>query len=524
MSQPPAANDHPPAALPSDQSPNPQQPEAASNPPEPTPTSPPNRPPRPKKKKGPNYALLHSSPLPLSTHPLPPFHPSHPLSLLHLCYTYLSHLLSPPSSHPTTLYTGYFSPQTRSVHITDPRTMRALWEMGFFGKGTLSRSEPSWLERESAKVLAERAGEGVGRGGAAEEATRRRREERRLFKLERARVERGRIERQRAVEEGRITVEEAARLGAGDEGKVGGDGEVGGGGREEEQPLLGTGAPAASLTDGGGQLLDPASAQAEPSLAPGNTIAPTSTGPTEPSVNENPTHPPNPAEQHPELNIPNQEHLQLTLEEAFFLSFALGVLEIRPYPSTTTSTTATPDPNLTPTTLLGLFTAHSTFPPTLTPTPTPPIATLPPDSPFLLAYTTYHHFRSLGWVIRPGVKFAVDYLLYNRGPVFSHAEFGVLVLPAYTHPYWSSAAGLEHRRKGNGGRREGKDWWWLHCVNRVQSQVRKTLVLAFVDVPPPYCEVAAGEGEGGQGIAGLLRRYEIREFVVKRWLANRSRD
>lgn len=44
------------------------------------------------------------------------------------------------------------------------------------------------------------------------------------------------------------------------------------------------------------------------------------------------------------------------------------------------------------------------------------------DNPFLINYVVYHHYRSLGWVIKGGIKFCADYLLYRRGPVFHHAE------------------------------------------------------------------------------------------------------
>ena len=45
------------------------------------------------------------------------------------------------------------------------------------------------------------------------------------------------------------------------------------------------------------------------------------------------------------------------------------------------------------------------------------------DNPFLVNYAAYHYYRSLGWVIKGGVKFCVDLLLYKRGPVFHHAEY-----------------------------------------------------------------------------------------------------
>ncbi|RMX99790.1 hypothetical protein D0867_11972, partial [Hortaea werneckii] len=255
------------------------------------------------------------------------------------------------------------------------------------------------------------------------------------------------------------------------------------------------------------EIIEPRAAQPDDSTAPPDVTltAPcgTAIAPEVPEVQES----------EPDPLIENQEHLQLTLEEAFFLAFGLGVLSIR--------TAADPTRPLSTSTsdLLSLFSQTSYFPPR-------PASTLPspvdvePDSPFLLNYVTYHHFRSLGWVVRPGVKFAVDYLLYNRGPVFSHAEFAVVILPAYTHAYWQTAGGSERKRF-----KEMQDWWWLHCVNRVQSQVRKSLVLCYVDVPPPPPAVSAEE-EGGRdwSVRGLLEGYKVREFVLRRWLANRSRD
>jgi len=128
----------------------------------------------------------------------------------------------------------------------------------------------------------------------------------------------------------------------------------------------------------------------------------------------------------------------------------------------------------------------------------------------------YHHFRSLGWVVRDGVKFAVDYLLYQKGPAFNHANFSVIVLPTYTHAHWfetpERARMVEKKQAKN-------SWHWLHCVNRVQNHVVKTLVLVYVDVPPPL-EIGAGE----EDIGALLKRYKVREFCVQRWSHNRNRD
>ena len=459
------------------------------NPDEPAPGTKPERPPRPK-KKGKNYAQIHSKPLPLEIHPLPAFHPSNPISLLRLAYTFISHLLSPPVSHPAEPYIGYFSPETRSVHVTHPDHVRALWEMGFFGKGILSRSEPSWLEREEAKLRRERFG--------AEEATNARREERRLFKLERARAEAEKIYRQRLVEGGKVGAD------GGDEVRV--DASVDGSSND--------------ISGVNGQLEDGTTIDGRPGSE--NTLAPPQTD----SINDKdsrvdfsaPNYTPQqtPTTNDPPLSdsdpIQNQEHLQLTLEESLFLSYGLGVLTILPAP-----TTPTQDP-LTTRALLELSLQHTPLPPT-------PWSweDLSPDHPFLLSYAVYHHYRSLGWVVRPAQKFGADYLLYARGPALSHAEFAVRVVPAYTHRFWNTPGG-RLRRRVQVDEGEGMGWWGLHATNRVQSQVKKTLVLCYVDVPSPL-EVDFDFVEGGEVDLGvLLRSFRVREFVVRRWVPSRTRD
>ncbi|KAF4627023.1 hypothetical protein G7Y89_g11134 [Cudoniella acicularis] len=199
------------------------------------------------------------------------------------------------------------------------------------------------------------------------------------------------------------------------------------------------------------------------------------------------------------LVIKQQEHTQLTLEEAFFLSYGLGALTVLD-PSTNS-----PISNKN---LFALFRKTSYFPPRDN--------HISPDDPFMLNYIVYHHYRSLGWVPRSGIKFSVDLMLYMRGPVFTHAEFGVIILPSYSDPYWSSTVSLQEYAKS----KQRRTWAWMNCINRVISQVKKSLILTYVDIPEPL----SAEEENQLGIDGVLGRYKVREFVLKRWVANRSRD
>ena len=474
--------------------------------------------PKPKNHRRPNYNHIHRNLLPLEIHPLPVLIPHNPLSLLAIALSYLTQVILPPKQ---TLYSGYFSSATSSIHVTEKNTVRRLWEMGFFGKGSLSRSEPTWLESQKRK------------GETSEETTGKRRAERRGLKLERARKEQEalmrKLEEESALEgqtDGAIDghfmklpkepFDDIATVLESDNGTAVLEGIAG----KHNGAIHGYDKWKRVVEANGVPTPPPTSESSEASHMNGHVVrkiqkikvvrfSPTiearefdlSSPVISPikcpgaSPRDEGAHKPPPAAE-------NQEHLQLSQEEAFFLVYGLGVLQIYCDDSDTV---------LPASSLLPLFRRHSYFPPHSISAPAEP------DDPFMLSYAVYHHYRSLGWVVRSGVKFSVDYLIYNRGPAFSHAEFGILILPSYSHSYWSET---DERRKGV-ERKTGKTWWWLHGVNRVQSQVRKSLVLCYVDVPPPLREDEKGKQVD---IAKLFKRYKIRDVSLRRWTPNRSRD
>ncbi|PYH96169.1 hypothetical protein BO71DRAFT_472604 [Aspergillus ellipticus CBS 707.79] len=408
----------------------------------------PARRPRPSR---PNYRHIHRFPFPVAVHPLPPLIPHNPLSLVSVLLSYLTFFISPP--HRET-YSAYFDGATSSVHVTDPKAIKALWEMGFFGKGTLSRSEPSWLEREKKR-------RGLLGGMTSEEVTRQRRTERRELKLERARMEKlaieERLKAEAAARDGDVTPVERSSLSPTPNGVP--DGPIPG----TEKFSLRKAREAKLLES---QRLVSQDGEAHAPGTPGKRRSP-SGGKT------------------PVLN--NEEHLQLSPEEAFFLVYGLGALRVLD---------DTRKEVLPTSALLPLFCRHSYFP------PRDPSVDLAPDDSFMISYVVYHHFRSLGWVVRSGVKFGVDYILYNRGPVFSHAEFAVVVIPSYDHPYWSETAD----RRAHCAEKQARSWWWLHCVNRVQAQVKKSLVVCYVEVPPPTSYELDTPSE--EDIGAMLARYQ----------------
>ena len=527
------------------------------------------------KPRGPSIHQIYALPIPIRTFPLPAFYPNNPISILHIAYAWLKQTLRPPPAEPALVYHGMWSETTTAIHVTDEKSMRALWEQGFFGKGSLSRSEPNWLKREL--VL-----RGLEETHVSEILTAQRREERAQSKWERARLEQEAIRNTRLQELEKATgpAEDASNVVVRETNINIPKPPIGpaellalpnstlapasppttpvkrssillNGGAESLVPpkyslieqLAGVGpvdapigelSPALDigLSTGSAPPDSPASDDRDMSHSPSQDVDTNGSGKglrKQKSVRFSPkvesttfglSDPPSPSasleskragengvtpipdghvEETPGFdasNVVNKEHLQLTTQEAFFLSFGLGALAVTdPYSGLQLSVKE----------MLQLFREHSYYPPRNG----PDAPDLQPDDHFLVHYAVYHHFRSLGWVPRAGIKFGVDWLLYTRGPVFDHAEFGLIIIPSYSDQWW----------KDCGKKQTEKPWHWLHSVVRVLSHATKSLVLVYVDVPSAPAFDAAMES----GIAEALRLYKVREVMVKRWSSNRNR-
>jgi len=585
-------------------------------------------------------------PIPIRTIPCPTFHPTNGVSLIQLAYTWLKEVFFPPPAEPSVIHGGVWDPATRSVHITNPLSIRTLWDHGFFGKGSLSRSEPNWLKRELSR-----------RGQASnvsEQRTESRRDARRLAKWERAKTELEALEQQRlaearanaetpedvvakplptepkplagpveVTEHSTSLVESVIGISAPQQSQSLGslnsqagpakpvinnvlkfsqlpapvgpaellalpnslDDTISAVGRNDaapapqpnghggDKPVNGHATPA-KLTNDSNERVREASAPLDKASASGHTKtmdgiangvssptpsvgstsgasepAPSGTAP-EPlkrrksvrfsSTVESTTfqHHDPPSPRHSTINAPkpalpvvpngvaspfpssvqptqvsapiptlefgtpgeveNKEHYQLAPVEAFFLVFSLGVLSV------VDPVTQAPIPTKD---LLTLFRAYSYFPPLDVGSS---LNSLRPQDPFLVDYAVYHHFRSLGWVPRPGMKFGVDLLLYERGPAYNHSHLGAIIMPSFSDERWKN---VEHEEPQ-------KTWSWLMGINRVMAHVLKGLVLVYVDIPPPSVfDEAMRKG----GLTAVLKKYAIREVMVRRFSVNRNR-
>ncbi|NWS45650.1 SEN2 endonuclease, partial [Probosciger aterrimus] len=165
------------------------------------------------------------------------------------------------------------------------------------------------------------------------------------------------------------------------------------------------------------------------------------------------------------------EYLQLSLEEAFFLVYALGCLSIY-YGEE-------------PLTILKLWEVFSE---------------VKPD--FKTTYMAYHYFRSKGWVPKVGLKYGTDLLLYRKGPPFYHASYSVI------------AELVDDTFEGS--LRRPLSWKTLSGLNRTTANASKELMLCYLIKPSDMTEKDMSTPE-------CMKRIKVQELIVTRWVSSRER-
>lgn len=122
------------------------------------------------------------------------------------------------------------------------------------------------------------------------------------------------------------------------------------------------------------------------------------------------------------IQVPNLEYTQLQREEVFFIALTSGAIDVFLHPpseSSSNSSMREKDEGKNEQKPIPLFELWDLFlrsslkiPIKLTELERKSIK-IRPDNPFIISYIVYHHYRSLGWVVRNGVKFCADWVIYK---------------------------------------------------------------------------------------------------------------
>jgi len=174
--------------------------------------------------------------------------------------------------------------------------------------------------------------------------------------------------------------------------------------------------------------------------------------------------------------FPLTEHLQLALEEAFFLSYGLGCLIVTDLEKVE----------------LNLTQMWQRF------------CRLSPK--FVQRYVVYHNLRSKGWVPKPGLKFGVDFVLYKHGPAFCHASYSVVVQMVQETDFETVSAASSM-----------SSWTSLSCLNRITEQVNKELMICSVIRPTDLTDDELSSPK-------CIEKFKVLEVITRRWISKRERE
>lgn len=121
------------------------------------------------------------------------------------------------------------------------------------------------------------------------------------------------------------------------------------------------------------------------------------------------------------------------------------------------------------------------------------------DKKFLQRYIAYHHFRSRGWVVKCGLKFGGDFLLYKDGPIFYHASYIVVTKVIFSENAVESGELNEKKM----------DWVTLMGLNRLAETSGKEVLLCYVIWPAGVLPNPSSPS--------IIKKFKVHEVLLRRW-------
>ncbi|XP_017796357.1 PREDICTED: tRNA-splicing endonuclease subunit Sen2 [Habropoda laboriosa] len=177
-------------------------------------------------------------------------------------------------------------------------------------------------------------------------------------------------------------------------------------------------------------------------------------------------------------SFPAQETLYLTFEETFFLLYGIGCLNLIDF-----------DGNL-----LDVDHAWHSF--------------CKIDQNFIPKYVTYHYFRSKGWVVKPGLKYGGDFLLYKQGPPFYHASYIVIIDTLDGDSLIRNQNKCMHKLTWNN----------LLGLERLSETAAKEILFAQVLWPSSALQTSNLLN------VDILSEFSVKELLWRRWNPKYNRD
>ncbi|KAH0564061.1 tRNA-splicing endonuclease subunit Sen2 [Cotesia glomerata] len=174
--------------------------------------------------------------------------------------------------------------------------------------------------------------------------------------------------------------------------------------------------------------------------------------------------------------FPLAETLLLSFEETFFLMFGLGCLQLMDYQDK----------------VISIADAWTHF---------------NQDKLFLPRYIVYHYFRSKGWVVKSGLKYGSDFMLYKQGPPYYHASYLVVV----------ETVDADTLIRDDSRCTRKMDWKNLYELNRLCEVTAKELLIAQVLWPSSVSLTNPVPLES-------LSEFTVRELLWRRWKMNEKDD